>query len=243
MTFHLKSDRYDRKRFPLLKGVTGLFVVLFLVQLFVPKFLPNIFLRAVAPLWSLPQSDDRDQKIAELQAQVSAQALLKQEHEALLRDLGQRVPSDYILGRVLKIPPATLFDTLIINVGEEDAVLVGKRVFVGDMISIGVVSEIYRDTAKVALYSAPGNSFDVLIGHASTSVRATAYGRGAGQFEVVVPREANISVGDPVTIPSITSALFGTIGTVITDPAKAFASAIFLGPVPLQAITRVYVEK
>ncbi len=240
MTFHLKSDRYDRKRFPLLKGVTGVFVVLFLVQLFVPKFFPNIFLRAVAPIWSLPQSDDRDQKIAELQAQVNAQALLRQEHETLLRDLGQRVPSDYILGRVLKIPPATLFDTMIINVGEEDAVSVGKRVFVGDMISVGVVSEIYKDTAKVSLYSTPGNSFDVLIG---STTRATAYGRGAGQFEVVVPREANVTVGDQVTIPSITSVLFGTIGAVITDPAKAFASAIFLGPVPLQTITRVYVEK
>lgn len=240
MTFHLKSDRYERKKIPLIKGITILFILIFSTQLVFPKFFPNIFLRAVAPLWSLPQSDDRDQKIAELQAQVNSQALLRQEHEALLRDLGQRVPSDYILGRVLKIPPASLFDTIIINVGEEDAVSVGKRVFVGDMISIGVVSEIYKDTAKVSLYSTPGNSFDVLIG---STTRATAYGRGAGQFEVVVPREANVSVGDLVTIPSITSALFGTIGAVIMDPAKAFATAIFLGPVPLQTITRVYVEK
>lgn len=243
MTFHLKSDRYDRKKFPLLKGVTGIFLVFFLVQLVFPKFFPSLFLRAVTPLWGLPQSDDRDQKIAELQNEINSYALLKKEYEALLRDLGQRIPSDFILGRVLKVPPSTLFDTLIINVGEDDAVAVGKRVFVGDMISIGTVAEVYRDTAKVSLYSTPGNSFDVLIGVGSTSVRATAYGRGAGQFEVVVPREAHVAVGDAVTIPSITSTLFGTIGTVVSDPAKAFAAAIFLGPVPLQTITRVYVEK
>lgn len=242
MTFHLKSDRYERRKIPVIKGIAILCALLALVQFVFPQFFPALFLRAVGPLWAIPTTDDRDQKIAELQAQVNAHALVEREYAALLGDLGQRIPSDFILGRVLSVPPSTIYDSLLINVGEHDAVMAGQRVFVGNMIAIGTIAEVYQDTSKVSLYSTPGNTFDVIIGVGTTS-RATATGRGAGQFEVVVPREAPVSIGDIVTLPSISTAPFGIVSAVIRDPATAFASVLFLGPVPLQSITRVYVEK
>lgn len=242
MNFHLKSDRYERKKIPVLKGASFLFACFILVQIIVPTFLPNIFHRLLAPFW-VSNTDDSAQTIAELQTKIDSLSLIEKEHSILLEELGQKKPQELLFARVLTLPPQSLYDTLIIDSGKIQGINNGKKVFAGENILIGVVSEVYEKTAKVKLYSSPDEKYDVIIGVASSSVRATAVGRGSGMFEVFVPREAQVEVGDSVTVPEISTTIYGKVSYIITDPARAFDSILFQSSIPLQSLRRVYVEK
>jgi len=242
MNFHLKSDRYERKNIPILKGITIVFVCLVLIQFITPTFLPSLFHRIFAPLL-VSRQDDHIQTIAELQAKINSFSLIEQEHKVILSELGQKKTHDVLLGRVLSLPPQSLYDTLIIDIGSTDGVQVGKKVFAGQQIVLGEIVEVFKTTAKAQLYSSPDQKYDVIIGTGSTSVRATAIGRGGGMFEALVPRGASISMGDTVTVPEISTTVYGTVSTVIADPVRAFVSVLFQSPIPLQSLRRIYVER
>ncbi len=242
MNFHLKSDRYERKKIPVLKSASFLFVCFILIQIIIPTFLPSLAHRIFAPFW-IVKTDDTIQTIAELQAKIESFSLIEKEYTVLLDELGQKKPQELIFARVLTLPPQSLYDTLIIDSGSAQGVIVGKKVFAGKNILIGIVSEVYEKTAKVKLYSSPDEKYDVIIGVASSSVRATAVGHGNGMFEALVPREAAVEIGDNVTIPEISNTIYGKVNYIITDPARAFDSILFQSSIPIQSLRRVYVEK
>ena len=242
MNFHLKSDRYERKRIPILKGITLVFVCFVIIQFVTPTLLPGIFHRTFSPFWTT-KPDDQSQTILELQTKIASYKLVEDEHAKLLSELGQKSPNETLLGHVLVLPPQSLYDTLIIDIGSAQGVQTGKRVFAGEHILLGEIVEVYENTAKAKLYSSPEQKYDVIIGIASSSVRAQAMGRGGGMFEALVPREAKIQVGDSVTVPEISTVVYGTVQYVITDPARAFDSVLFQSSIPLQSLRRVYVEK
>lgn len=242
MNFHLKSDRYERKRIPVLKGISIVFVCFILIQAIAPTFLPSMAHRVFSPFWNA-NADDSAQTIAELQAKVASFELIEKEHETLLSELGQKKPTDLIFARVLTLPPQSIYDTLIIDDGREQGVNIGKKVYAGNNILLGEVVEVYEKTSKVKLYSSPDEKYDIIIGTASSSVRATGVGRGNGMFEALVPREAKVNIGDIVTVPQISTTVYGKVSFIITDPARAFDSVLFQSPIPLQSLRRVYVEK
>lgn len=242
MNFHLKSDRYDRKRIPILKGITVVFVCFILIQIITPTFLPGIVHRILAPLWA-SNTDDQAQLIAELQAKIESHALVEREHATLLAELGATPPSEVLLGHVLTLPPQSFYDTLIIDMGSQQGVHVGKKVYAGNQILLGEVVEVNARTSKIKLFSSPNQKYDVIIGVASSTVRATATGRGGGMFEALVPRESRVEVGNMVTVPELSTVEYGKVVHILTDPARAFDSVLFQSPIPLQSLRRVYVEK
>ncbi|MBP9701436.1 MAG: hypothetical protein KBD47_00455 [Candidatus Pacebacteria bacterium] len=242
MNFHLKSDRYERKKIPILKGITLVFICFVLIQILTPTFLPGVFHRIFTPLWSTTL-DDQTQLISELRSQIDSFKLIEEEHKTILSELGQKKPSEVLLGHVLALPPKSVYDTLIIDIGVAQGVEVGKRVYAGNQILLGQIEEVQRNTSKAKLYSSPEQKYEVIIGVASSSVRATAVGRGGGMFEALVPREAKVVVGNLVTVPDITTTAYGKVEYIVTDPARAFDSVLFTGPIPLQSLRRVYVEK
>lgn len=242
MNFHLKSDRYERKRVPVLKGISVVFVCFILIQMIVPTFLPRIAHRIFSPFWNV-NTNDSAQTIAELQAKIESLSLIEKEHTVLLDELGQRKPSELLFARVLTLPPQSIYDTLIIDTGSIQGISVGKKVFAGNNILLGEVVEVYEKTSKVKLFSSPDEKYEVIIGTASSSVRATGIGRGNGMFEALVPREAKVTVGDIVTVPQISATVYGKVSFIITDPARAFDSVLFQSSIPLQSLRRVYVEK
>lgn len=242
MNFHLKSDRYERKRIPILKGITIVFVCAILIQIITPNFLPQIFLRSIAPLWA-QKGDNQAQAVAELKNQIESLSLVENEYKAILAELGQKKPSEFILGHVLIVPPTSVYDTVVIDAGSAQGVQIGKKVYAGGMIALGEIVEVHGASSKVRLYSSPEQKYEVIIGVGSTSVRSIATGRGGGMYEVLAPREAKIQIGDNVTIPELSTVIYGKVAYIISDPARAFASILFQSPIPLQSLRRVYVEK
>ena len=138
-------------------------------------------------------------------------------------------PSPYVLAAVLKRPPLAPYDELIIDIGQNDGVATGNLVYASGNVLIGRVSDTLGQTSKVALFSSPGMTYDILIGDSTTGkpIPAVAHGLGGGQFSVQVPRDVVVNVGDIVTVPSINNKTIGIVGGVITDPAQPFETILF----------------
>ncbi len=141
-------------------------------------------------------------------------------------------PSPYTLAAVLRRPPLTSYDELIIDIGTSQNVSVGDLVYASGNVLVGKVADTLGDTSKVILLSSPNTTYDVLISDNNTasknrSVPAVARGLGGGQFSVQVPRDIVANVGDIVMVPSINNKTIGIVGGVITDPTQPFETILF----------------
>jgi len=134
-----------------------------------------------------------------------------------------------VLAAVLVRPPATGYDEYIIDIGNDFGVKVGDKVYAPGDVLIGKVDDVLADTSKVVLFSSPGQKFDITIGQRNNL--ATANGRGGGQYEVELPRDAVVSDGDFVNSPSITDKPFGVVSAVLSDPTQPFETVLFTSTV------------
>lgn len=224
--------RSGRKSIPL-QGV--FFVMLFVAVLYVlfPKLLPGIFTSVASPFWDF-EKDIRGGNItvsAELENSLISELL--RENEELKSILGRTSSSTPILAYILKKPPFTAYDGLILDVGYDDGIDVGYKVYaVGDIL-LGEVTDTQSKTSKVKLYSSQGEKYDVSINDSAGeyTLTATALGRGGGTFEASLPRDIKVKEGDIITIPNLSPSVFGIVKEVIADPARTFSTVLFSQPV------------
>lgn len=156
-------------------------------------------------------------------------ALLRKENETLKALLGRGETQKRVLSAVLVAPNTSLYDTLVIDIGEQNGVMVGNRVFAFGTIPIGEVSRVFLNTSLVTLFSSPGMETPVLLG--PSGIRTTARGRGAGNFEARLPRQTEVSTYDTVTIPGIGSGPFAVVEKVIEYPTDPFQTILFKNPI------------
>ena len=137
--------------------------------------------------------------------------------------------SKYTLAAVLKRPPISPYDELIIDIGQNNGVAVGNLVYAPGNVLIGSVSDTLGETSKVSLFSSAGMTYDVLVSDAAVgkNIPAVAHGLGGGQFSVQVPRDVVSNTGDIVTVPSINNKTIGIVGGVAMDPAQPFETILF----------------
>ncbi len=186
---------------------------------------------------------------------------LENENNELKALLGRPQVRNAVLATILSSPPFSPYDTVVIDAGKSEGVAIGSLIYVPDMItiagtsanetststgatssststqtelkipkiSIGKVTDIFSHTSRVELYSSAGQKFQVEIG--KNHVKAEATGRGGGSFEIIIPRDADVHVGDAIIIPSIETIVFGQVGTIVSDPARAYSTVLFNLPV------------
>jgi cell shape-determining protein MreC len=207
----------------------GIFAVLILLHFIFPVFLGNLFMTLARPFWSFGIGDRPSAQTLSLQAQNVIIAELQKENAELKAFNGRKDQKDTIVAYILKKPPFTAYDSLILDVGLRDGVRVGDKVYAPASILVGYVDQVSNSTSKVKLYSSYGEKYEVLIGE--KNIQVTAMGRGGGLFETVIPRDIKIKEGDTVTIPDISNAVFGLVGKIIADPARAFSTVIFSQPI------------
>ena len=144
-----------------------------------------------------------------------------------------------ILSAILVKPSLSPYDTLIIDIGNNQNISVGDKVAANGNTFIGYVSEVYENTSKVILYSSPGEKVNVLIGNGN--IEKEALGMGGGNFEVDVPREVDIKEGDSIIMPSISPNIFGVVSKIEYQSADAFQKVLFNSPVNVSELKWVYV--
>jgi rod shape-determining protein MreC len=250
MSYQFRSSREDRRNSKklfgrLFVGVGLLFVCLLALWLF-PHTLSGMAHGVGGPFWKFKRgvvytsgvvvkffgskiSLSKEniwlkEQLAQKEAQIAASDLIKQENTLLKESMGRRIDGNLVLATVLTRPPQSPYDTIVLDVGENDGISKDDLVFAGDVL-IGKISELFGNSSQVLLFSSAGQKFEVLVGVNSTS--AEAEGRGGGNFIIKIPRGVEIKEGDSIIAPSISSYVFGKISKIELAPNDSFQSVYF----------------
>ncbi len=225
---------------PIAFAVAFVLIVL-IIQLASPRTLSSAFSHLFLPLWSgkdsavsgmtsetqLEQENQAlQEQLAQDQATASSSKALLDEVNELRSLLGRSGgTNDLVLADVLRRPPGSGYDYLILDIGSTLGVSIGDSVYSVGSIPVGQIVEADAHSSKAELYSSPGTSYDVLVG--SAHVPATAAGQGGGFFSASVSRESGVSMGDEVIIPAVSSSPFGAVDAVISNPEQPFERILF----------------
>ncbi len=228
MSYELKSSiKSKRINFPV-KVAIAILAVLILLDILFPVFLGNVFMTIAKPFWNFNGERPSTESLS-LESQNAIIAQLQKENAELKEFNGRKDQKDVVVAYVLKKPPFTAYDSLIIDVGSKNNVKIGNKVYAPASILVGEILQVSNSTSKVKLYSSYGEKYEVFIG--DKNIQVTATGRGGGSFEAVVPRDTKVNEGDAVTIPNISNAVFGIVNKIIADPARAFSTILFSQPI------------
>ncbi len=190
----------------------------------------------------LLENEDLKTKLSEQETRMSNYNSVLDENLKIKEILGRKQEkADMILSGILSKPNKSPYDTLVIDVGTNNGISVGQRVFALGNIPIGRVAEVYVNTAKVILYSNPGEKIEVIISGSDTFMQIV--GRGGGNFEMILPRDFVLEKGTEVVFPGITPYAIGIVQTIISDPRDAFQKALLVSPVNIQELKFVEIEK
>ena len=181
---------------------------------------------------------------------LSSSSFIAEENNKLKEILGRKKEAlPLVVASILGRPNQSIYDTLIIDIGERDGISVGSKVFVMGDIPVGTIAEVYEDGAKVFLFSTPGEETDVFIsvdsnelGENGKDIQMKLIGRGGGNFEMILPRDLDIKKGMTVHLPGIYNFLVAKVETIISDPRDAYQKAILTSPVNILELKFVEVE-
>jgi cell shape-determining protein MreC len=216
-----------------------------------------IFFISIAALWRAPLSGLLWSVFAPVMqtrfvgdASASSTAALA-DRDALYREnvelkarLGRTVSVRRILAGVLLRPPATPYDTLVIDAGSAEGVAAGDLVSAGGMTVIGSVSEVYAHSSRALLYSAPGASYDATLRFAEGgSIPVLVEGQGGGSLEARVPAGTAVTVGDIATLPGLGGGLTAEVAALDRGESESFITVYLRVPVDLFMLHFVEVWK
>ncbi len=145
-----------------------------------------------------------------------------------------------ILAAVLRRPPVSGYDQLIMDIGRDYAISTSTLIYAQGNVLIGRVVDVFASTAKVRLFTSPGENIPVLIG--STHIAATAVGRGGGQYEAQISRESPVAEGDFVLGGSFDEKPIGIVSSVLLDPTQPFKTVLFAPPLNVYQIRWVLAQ-
>lgn len=165
---------------------------------------------------------------------------LQTENDELKSLLGRpELKQDSVLAAVLVKPPKNVYDVLTIDAGSNLGVKVGDKVLAESNVYLGEISEVFPDTAKVVLYSAPGEKRAVSLGE--NGISAESIGQGGGNFSIILPRDISAKEGDVIVVPSITPNVFGIIEKIYLKDKDSFQTILFKSPVNISELHFVQV--
>lgn len=244
------------RRWPIVLAGSVIFI-LALVIIFRPHLIPAIFTSLASPFWRaetaiqmgslespqslLRENEELKRRLEVAEIRLSTIRAIEQENEDLKRSMGRASTTDLILAAVIRRPPLSPFDEIIIDAGADVGIEADRIVYAAGSVPLGRVASVFGKTSKVLLFSSPDQRFEVEIG--KDRLVATAIGRGGGQYQAELPRDLAISKGDLVVAPSLGLMPFGTVSHIITGPEQPFQTVIIVPPQSLYALHWVFVER
>jgi cell shape-determining protein MreC len=279
---NLNARRNNRYIKPLQITVVVIVVLIF-VRLVVPSAFDSFFAAIFSPLWRMERSVSGDDfsasanradlsSLVESQNSTDSVTLLQQENAELKALLGRTsTAGTLILAAVLKAPPLSAYDSLVIDLGSDENVKTGDKVFAlaSPIVTVSTTSTAFTTTSATSSPISSTSTTEVLtpIGTvAETSaasskvslfsspgmkysveigpdhIPATAIAQGGGMFEVQLAQGAHVNVGDTITIPDIETLTFGMVGAIVNDPTQPYMNVFFQEPVNIYQLRWVLVE-
>ncbi|MDB5225352.1 MAG: Rod shape-determining protein MreC [Candidatus Adlerbacteria bacterium] len=179
-------------------------------------------------------------ELAAAQARLIDRDALYKENLDLKGRLGRNdTQTPRVLAGVLQRSPWVPYDTLLIDAGAAQGVAVGDWVSAGGQSLIGRVAEVQASTARVELFSAPGQVHQAMLGGTSTQPVAVE-GQGGGSLQASVPAGTEVSVGDPIIFPGLGGGITALVSAVDARPGESFI--VIYMRLPADPFALLYVE-
>lgn len=166
-------------------------------------------------------------------------SLLKENDD--LRSLLSYTGEERILAGIIGRPNQLPYDVLMLDRGSEDGVTEGAPVYINDSTVIGLVRAVTPYSSVVELITTPG--FETTVYIIGPDIYTTAVGNGGGQLRVGVPQGIELTVGDLVVIPSVTSGVYGAITYIETSPTQPEQFGYVTTTIPLSSMRLVSIGK
>ena len=200
------------------------------------RFNAKIFSAFYSKSSLLEENETLKKEIRDISLKLLDRNLLYEENLSLKERLGRSGSGQTIVARVIVKPPQSIYDVLVVDVGSKEGIKGGEKVLYGDNIMIGEIAEVSEKTSKVRLFSSSGEQINVTIGN--HAVPALATGAGGGNFEIKIPRDTPISLGDRILAPSIMPYFLGVVEYVESKESDPFERILFKSPIsPLEIET------
>lgn len=251
----------NRSRLPFAKS--ALFVGgLFVAGLLIFSLLDGALLSVVSPLWKgenlaasklsfvsnffrsknslIKENAELRTSIAALELEIASRFSASENREAVLELIGRRVETGGVLATALVVPPQTPYDTLIVDAGSDEGVVLNSQVLMPEGPILGTVSEVYSRTSKVKLYSSPGEKTAALLERHGIPV--TLEGAGGGNFRIVLPREVEVMEGDRILSADVSSELLAVVGQVGMAPTDSFKEVLARSPINIFTLHYILVR-
>ncbi len=148
----------------------------------------------------------------ELKLKESDYDALYLESRKLKNELGINIKGSFLRASVTARSPQTLFDTVIINIGETDGVKVGQLVLASENTAFGYITEVFTDTSIVKINSYNNTKH---TGYVSRTLEVMDIeGISSGNFESVVPEDFDIDIGDKIIMNYIGNYTLAVVGSI-----------------------------
>ncbi len=182
------------------------------------------------------------EEIARLNLEVQSVNEHQKEIDSLRELLGRvSYPQEVVLADIIVRPGVSLYDTIIVNTGKDTNIRQGAVVKAYGVIPIGYVSDVYENSSRVTLYSAPGVKTDGIV--ELNSLWTTLVGRGGGGFEINLPQNVVFTEGMRVIVPGESHELLATAEKIISDPRDPGQTILLSSPVNIHELTQVFIVK
>jgi cell shape-determining protein MreC len=166
--------------------------------------------------------------------------VLTAENEDLRSELGRTPSSSRIISRVLSKPPRSPYDTLVIDVGSSDGVILGSKVYLGESVIIGVVTNVTPRTSLVELFSSGNKKQEAILDRTGASFTLT--GNGGANFQLEVPKDTDILWGDMFKYPTFSGSVIGSVYYIDTNSQSSFKTIYIRIPGNVFSSKYVFVE-
>ena len=146
-----------------------------------------------------------------------------------------------MLAVIIAKPNRSPYDTLVLDVGENDGVHIGANVYADNAVLIGRITDVTSNSSKVKLFSTSGETTTVRLDNTNADVDIMGF--GGGDFELSAPRDMAIPDGTQAFIPGLHPELVAIVEKSIADTRDPTQKILLTSPINMQALRYVEIEK
>lgn len=170
--------------------------------------------------------------------EISYDTLLK-ENDELRSELGRENVGSKKVANILSKPPVSPYDSMVLDLGSNNGVSLGQKVYISENIIVGVIINVTSKTSLVELFSSGNRKQEAtLLRTGSTFVLE---GNGGGNLRLEVPKDTDLIWGDVFTYPGTPFSL-GSVYYVDSNSQSSFKTAYIKTPGNIFASKYLFIE-
>ncbi len=261
MNYHLKSKPKHEHRFRNVVVVLFFLFLSALVYLF-PNGIRTASHTVAQPIWLMSDVVTRpfisikeffrfksslvaqklslESELSTLKLKETDYDIVVKENQDLKNELGRKADVPRTIAYVLSRPPQSPYDTLVIDAGSNDNIAAGDTVYLSNSVIVGSVTGVTSNTSVVQLFSAASNKQDATLSRTGASFALT--GSGGANFQLEVPKDTDILLGDVFTYPGISSSVVANVYYIDTDSKGSFKTVYLRVPGNVFSAKYVFLE-